>query len=150
MANMRDSALARSNLLKALQDNLDPKARVVQKITQDSFFQQAPITKSQMDKVFGTEDEFLERYGRFQKDYEAAIGNKLNHAKGAKVNVELMKRQGKTDLSVLNRETADKLYKSIVFIVLSSLILFLKFIFIKSNQCLISFHSNSIILKSLP
>ena len=112
MANMRDSALARSNLLKALQDNLDPKARVGQKITQDSFFQQAPITKSQMDKVFGTEDEFLERYGRFQKDYEAAIGNKLNHAKGAKVNVELMKRQGKTDLSVLNRETADKLYKS--------------------------------------
>jgi len=112
MARIRDSALARSNLLKALEGNLDPKARVGQKITQDSYFQQAPITKSQMDKVFGTEDEFLERYGRFQKDYEAAISNKLNHAKGAKVNVELMKRQGKTDLSVLNRETADKLYKS--------------------------------------
>jgi hypothetical protein len=93
-------------------DNLDPKARVGQKITQDSFFQQAPITESQMNKVFGTEDEFLERYGRFQKDYEAAISNKLNHAKGSTVNVELMKRQGKTDLSVLNRETRDKLYKS--------------------------------------
>lgn len=112
MARIRDSALARSNLLKALEGNLDPKARVGQKITQDSYFQQAPITESQMNKVFGTEDEFLERYGRFQKDYEAAISNKLNHSKGAKVNVELMKRQGKTDLSVLNRETADKLYKS--------------------------------------
>ncbi len=112
MARIRDSALARSNLVKALMDNLDPKARVGQKITQDSFFQQAPITESQMNKVFGTEDEFLERYGRFQKDYEAAISNKLNHAKGSTVNVELMKRQGKTDLSVLNRETRDKLYKS--------------------------------------
>jgi len=89
MARIRDSDLARSNLLKAFQDNLDPKARVGQKITQDSFFQQGPITESQMNKVFGTEDEFLERYGRFQKDYEAAISNKLNHAKGSKVNVEL-------------------------------------------------------------
>ena len=75
MANMRDSALARSNLLKALEGNLDPKARVGQKITQDSYFQQAPITKSQMDKVFGTEDEFLERYGRFQKDYEEKLSD---------------------------------------------------------------------------
>ena len=109
---MRGSAEARSNILRSLRDNLDPKARIGQKTTQDSFFQQGPITEDQMKKVFGTEDEFLERYGRFQKDYEAAISNKLNHAKGSKVNVELMKRQGKTDLSVLNRETADRLYKS--------------------------------------
>lgn len=113
MATPSGGNKARSQMIRSLKGIVDPRAQIGKKVTEESFFQpRGAITSTQLEGILGTETEFLERYSNFQKDYHAAIGNKLNHAKNAKVNVELMKRQGKIDLSVLNSEVADRLYKS--------------------------------------
>jgi hypothetical protein len=113
MSTLRGGVGARSQMIRSLKGIIDPRAQIGKKVTEESFFQpKGAITSTQLENVLGTETEFLERYSNFQKEYHAAIGNKLNHAKNAKVNVELMKRQGKIDLSVLNKEVSDRLYKS--------------------------------------
>jgi len=80
-------------------------------ITAASYFQQRSISGADLTAILGSEQDFLQRYSEFEKNFHLAIDNKLNHAKGVRVNAQLMKKQGKIDLSVLNAETADKLYK---------------------------------------
>lgn len=76
----------------------------------DDYFQQTSIKSPQFGKIFGQEGDFLQRLDDFSEEYYKLLSNKANLARGAKVNVDLMRGVGKIDLTLLNRDMADKLY----------------------------------------
>jgi DNA polymerase III epsilon subunit-like protein len=76
----------------------------------DDYFQQTSIKSAQFGKIFGNEGDFLKRLDDFSEEYYKLLSNKANLARGAKVNVDLMRGIGKIDLGLLNRDMADKLY----------------------------------------
>lgn len=84
-------------------------SKVSGKITHSSYFQQKAISRNDILKVYGTAEEFMESYKSFQNEYFKALETDLNITKGRSVNIGLMKRQGKIDLSVLNDEAAKRL-----------------------------------------
>ncbi len=49
-------------------------------ITAASYFQQRSISGADLEKVLGSEEDFLQRYSAFEKNFHLAIDNKLNHA----------------------------------------------------------------------
>lgn len=53
---------------------------------------------------FGTADEFMERYSRFQQDYIKALENNLDTSRLGKIDLNFLKSGGKIDLSVLTKD----------------------------------------------
>jgi hypothetical protein len=90
-------------------------ARVVssdpnQVATTGSFFQQAPMGKlSDYEEVFGTADEFLERYKLFQEEYHAALDVRLDHFKTNRIVAEMTKKRQKIDLGFLAQDASSDL-----------------------------------------
>jgi len=110
MSVLRGGISNRQRLVKSMGEIAQVKNRKGT-ITANSYFQQRAISADSLEEIFGTQQDFLGRYAKFEKDYHLALSNKLNHAKGLKVNAQLMEKQGKIDLTVLNRDVADRLYK---------------------------------------
>jgi hypothetical protein len=67
------------------------------------------INKTVLDKVYGTSDEFLSRYEGFQQRYLRALETELDPRAASRANLEILRSQGKIDLSVLNKTTRDQL-----------------------------------------
>lgn len=80
-------------------------------LTADAYFQQDAIGSRTFRKVYGTSKQFLKTYEDFVEEYFEAVGDQANIAKGKKVNIDLMRRKGGIDLTVLNKEKADELYQ---------------------------------------
>lgn len=85
-------------------------ARGVAGNTIDSYFQRSPLTMQQMNQIFGTSDEFLNRYNNFAERYYSALTNRSNLAKGIDIDPKLEKAMGRIDLTMLNVEKQKELY----------------------------------------
>lgn len=84
-------------------------------ISTSSYFQQRSISRSDITKIYGSEEQFLETYRDFQKAYFKALDTDLHITKARDVNLQMLRREGKIDLSILNREAAqrlDEMYKT--------------------------------------
>ena len=85
------------------------------KITTSSYFQQRAISRSDVLKIYGTEEQFLQNYKEFQQAYFKALDTDLHITKSRGVNMQMLRREGRIDLSVLNDEAAsrlDEMYKT--------------------------------------
>jgi hypothetical protein len=67
------------------------------------------INKKVLDKVYGTSDEFLTRYEGFQQRYLRMLETELDPRAAGRANLEILKSQGKIDLSVLNKTVRDQM-----------------------------------------
>jgi len=68
--------------------------------------QQSALGTSQIEDIFGTNDEFINRYKQFEDMVFDEMKNSKNLAFGSRVkDVDLMRKMGKIDLSVFNYET---------------------------------------------
>ena len=67
------------------------------------------IDKTVLDKVYGTSDEFIARYEGFQKNYLRALETELDPRAASRANLEILRSQGKIDLSVLNKTAREEL-----------------------------------------
>jgi hypothetical protein len=72
------------------------------------------IDKTVLDKVYGTSDEFLTRYEGFQKRYLRALETELDPRAASRANLEILRSQGKIDLSVLNKTARNELRQSYI------------------------------------
>ena len=72
------------------------------------------IDKAVLDKVYGTSDEFLSRYEGFQKKYLRALETELDPRAAGRANLEILRSQGKIDLSILNKASRDKLRQTYI------------------------------------
>jgi len=79
------------------------------KITTSSYFQQRAISRSDVLKIYGTEEQFLQNYKEFQQAYFKALDTDLHITKSRGVNMQMLRREGRIDLSVLNDEAASRL-----------------------------------------
>lgn len=76
----------------------------------NSYFQQQAISSNDIHSVYGTEQQFLERYSAFQRKYEQALDTQINVRRARNKNIDLIKRRGTIDLTVLNKKAQDELY----------------------------------------
>jgi hypothetical protein len=68
--------------------------------------QQSALGTSQIENIFGTNDQFINRYKQFEDMVFDEMKNSKNLAFGSRVkDVDLMRKMGKIDLSVFNYET---------------------------------------------
>jgi hypothetical protein len=68
--------------------------------------QQSALGTSQIEDIFGTNDQFINRYKQFEDMVFDEMKNSKNLAFGSRVkDVDLMRKMGKIDLSVFNYET---------------------------------------------
>lgn len=68
--------------------------------------QQSALGTSQIEDIFGTNDQFINRYKQFEDMAFDMMKNSKNLAFGSRVkDVDLMRKMGKIDLSVFNYET---------------------------------------------
>jgi hypothetical protein len=75
-----------------------------------SFFQQGPMSGlADFEEVFGTADEFLERYRLFQGEYHAALDVRLDHFKTNRIVAEMTKKRQKIDLGLLAQDASSDL-----------------------------------------
>ena len=72
------------------------------------------IDKTVLDRVYGTSDEFLSRYEGFQQRYLRALETELDPRAASRANLEILRSQGKIDLSVLNKTARDQLRQSYI------------------------------------
>lgn len=79
-------------------------------IDNNKYFQQNALNSEFFTRVYGDANTFMANYNSFAEEYYATLDNKANHAKGVKVNAQLMRKSGKIDLSLLNADLADELY----------------------------------------
>lgn len=71
--------------------------------------QQQSITKKNISAVYGSPDDFFKSLEAFEENYYKALSNPLHQAKGKRVNVDLMRKSGRIDLTLLNKNIADDL-----------------------------------------
>jgi hypothetical protein len=74
-----------------------------------NYIQQQSITKRDISRVYGGPDDFFEALEVFEEKYYKAISNSANIAKGKSVNADLMRKSGRINLNLLNRNLADEL-----------------------------------------
>ena len=68
--------------------------------------QQSALGTSQIENIFGTNDQFINRYKQFEDMAFDMMKSSKNLAFGSRVkDVDLMRKMGKIDLSVFNYET---------------------------------------------
>lgn len=76
-----------------------------------AYLQQTPIGDDVIESVYGSADEFMATYKGFMDAYIQALEDPSTHAKTKTVNVDLMKRTGRVDLTVFNYETSQALHQ---------------------------------------
>lgn len=75
-----------------------------------TFSRNASIKHDDLGKVYGTIDEFYERYQKFQQKYISLLeSGKINPSKVGKVNLDVLTAGGKIDLSVLDDVSATEM-----------------------------------------
>lgn len=76
----------------------------------NSYFQQQAISSNDLNAVYGNEKDFLEKYSAFQRKYEQALDTQVNFRRARNKNIDLIRRRGTIDLTVLNKKAQDELY----------------------------------------
>lgn len=94
------------------QEHVAGKSLNIRAIDNNKYFQQNALNSEFFTRVYGDANTFMSNYNSFAEQYYSALDNKANHAKGVKVNAQLMRKSGKIDLSLLNADLADDLYKT--------------------------------------
>lgn len=69
------------------------------------------ITDSIIQNVYGSSEDFLKSYEIFQRDYIQALSTDLDAAKASGLDVDMLRRGTKIDLSVLRSEARERLSK---------------------------------------
>jgi len=67
------------------------------------------IDQTVLDKVYGSSSDFLSRYEGFQKKYLRALETELDPRAARTANLEILRSQGRIDLSILNKKARDQL-----------------------------------------
>lgn len=107
------SRSSREKLVAAFKGVISAKDRSL--LGQDpvaAMFQQSPITGTQMNKIFGSPEEFLERYSIFEQKYFSRLDTHLNLGKTNRMMAAFNKRKGVIDLSILTRDAQEELATS--------------------------------------
>lgn len=75
------------------------------------FFQKGamPADYSEYEKIFGTADEFLERYKVFQSKYDEAVQKRLDLGRFNRVQAKSVNQRGMIDLNMFDHATRDEL-----------------------------------------
>jgi len=77
-----------------------------------SFFGRIDLKKT--DSIYGTGKDFLDRYSRFEKEYQSKLLTNLDPFRSAGVDVEYLMRGGGINLDILDAESRrllEKVYK---------------------------------------
>lgn len=74
-----------------------------------SYFQQASISGQDFLDVFGNEEDFLKRYSQFENRYFSELENQIGHIRGGRATLNMMRKRGNIDLSLLDHETSSSL-----------------------------------------
>jgi len=72
------------------------------------------IDKAVLDKVYGTSDEFIARYEGFQKNYLRVLETELDPRAAGRANLEILRSQGKIDLTILNKTAKERLRQTYI------------------------------------
>lgn len=67
------------------------------------------IDQTVLNNVYGTSDEFMARYEGFQKNYLRALETELDPRAAGRANLEILRSQGKIDLTILNKTAKERL-----------------------------------------
>ena len=106
----------RKNLVDSLRNNItrvNPNAQGIQ-----AFFQQEAIQSRSLNSIFGTPEEFLERYANFQRSYEEALKKDISITAGSKTNIDALKKSNTINLRILNHEAQKRLHEMFMYDVL--------------------------------
>ena len=72
------------------------------------------IDRAVLDKVYGNSDDFIKRYEGFQQRYLRALETELDPRAASRANLEILRSQGKIDLSILNKTARDQLRQTYI------------------------------------
>ena len=72
------------------------------------------IDQTVLDKIYGSSNDFLAGYEVFQQKYLRALETELDPRAASRANLEILRTQGKIDLSVLNKAARDRLRQSYI------------------------------------
>jgi hypothetical protein len=72
------------------------------------------IDQTVLNKVYGTSDEFISRYEGFQQKYLRALETELDPRAASRANLEILRSQGKIDLTVLNKTARERLRQTYI------------------------------------
>lgn len=72
------------------------------------------IDQTVLNNVYGTSDEFMARYEGFQKNYLRALENELDPRAAGRANLEILRSQGKIDLTILNKTAKERLRQTYI------------------------------------
>ena len=72
------------------------------------------IDQTVLDKVYGTSDDFITRYEGFQQKYLRALETELDPRAASRANLEILRSQGKIDLTVLNKTAREQLRQTYI------------------------------------
>ena len=72
------------------------------------------IDQTVLDKVYGNSDDFIKRYEGFQQRYLSALETELDPRAASRANLEILRSQGKIDLSVLNKTAREQLRQNYI------------------------------------
>lgn len=71
---------------------------------------QGAIKRQSIDKIYGSSEQFMDEYRKFEKMYQAALDTDLSIGKAQNAYVDALKSSQTINLRVLNATAADKLY----------------------------------------
>lgn len=66
------------------------------------------ISKDTVNKVYGGGKDFLDRYSKFENDYQKALRRNLDPAKVAGVDMDFLRSGGAINLNVLTQDVREK------------------------------------------
>jgi len=69
------------------------------------------ISSAQISSIYGSSEEFLKNYESFQKRYTAALSSSVDPSRARNVDLSMLRRGQKIDLSVLTMEARKRLEK---------------------------------------
>jgi len=72
------------------------------------------IDQAVLDKVYGNSDDFIKRYEGFQQRYLRVLETELDPRAASRANLEILRSQGKIDLSILNKTARDQLRQTYI------------------------------------
>lgn len=72
------------------------------------------IDQTVLNKIYGSSNDFLAGYEVFQQKYLRALETELDPRAASRANLEILRTQGKIDLSVLNKAARDRLRQSYI------------------------------------
>lgn len=108
MAGLTGDGRSRERFVRAFTGLVQPKTTT--KVANTSaFFQQSSLSQADFLKVFGDEEDFLKRYSKFEARYFKELDNQVGRIRGNRITVNMMKKRGSIDLTMLDFDTANSL-----------------------------------------